>query len=1147
MIFDRSFYLAQNQDVHEAGIDPQKHFKAHGRAELRNPHPLIDLKYIASQLEGSDSDPLDALSSSGSRVNPSPIFDVSFVADQLGLGSEKTSYDILEAFLDLQDRDAIRPNLLFLPAFVARQIEVPEGSSALEQYLAAGWTALPVHPLVEFDRISGSGPHGLSEADGRTMLEALLTKDLGLRASCSPLFDAAYYAAHSGCEEDTLVGCLTHYLREGENRGLRPNPYFNPRTYADAYMGGGSTSGALEHYALNGREPHITLVPDFSHRFYHARNPGVDAYSRTPLDHYLRHGLDEGRIRQPSPPWLDDFASWDFVRDDVRSAFSEARTATPQVCVVIPVFDQFNYTLRCVWSILKAKEQTPIEIIIADDGSTDETEQFFGSLPGLTYFRNPENLGFLRNCNAAAAQSKAPFVYFLNNDTAVLPGWIDRLMDTMDRIPEAGLVGSKLVYPNGLLQESGGMIWRDGGGANIGRYSDASEPGYNTLRDVDYVSGAGIMVRRTAWDRLGGFDERYVPAYCEDSDLAMALRQHGYRVLVNPSSAIVHFEGISLGRSVQSGIKSYQVVNQQKLREKWEFALERHLPAQQEDPRELGENLRPRILIIDAVTPRPDHDAGSVTSVWFMKLLVQLGYDVTFVAQNLLRDGHYSQALQDEGIELLYMPYVTNLETYIRNYGHRFDLFFLYRVSAGGHFARSIQRLYPKTPIIFDTVDLHFLRMEREAKLGGSRPEELAHANEVRRMELGLIETTNATIILSQAEREVLQKLGHTASLSVIPLVLESQRDVAPRKGRTGIAFVGGYQHTPNVDAVVSFIEEIWPDLHEACPDLIFHIVGSHPPAEILELEGANVIVEGFVEDLDGFLAQRIATIAPLKYGAGIKGKIGSSLAAGVPCIATTIAAEGMGLEDGKEILIADGASATIDAVKNLIKDDKAWKALSQAGLKFVDRNFAPRAIRRQLFELFAKADVVPFRGTCPISGMRETRRFDSWDRPKSLRSGPDGSDVAERVLAQALISSFPDAGSSLHDWQKAPTQIFVQGECPVLEKALSEKGALSELETAGCVVVELELSNQTATSISDILMTLPLGVSELKLACTPKRETHAERVIADAEAISEIVFALKASEHWDVRTDRFALPDCALTGTVLIEARRRHSPDGET
>ena len=165
-------------------------------------------------------------------------------------------------------------------------------------------------------------------------------------------------------------------------------------------------------------------------------------------------------------------------------------------------------------------------------------------------------------------------VYFLNNDTAVLPGWIDTILATLETHPEAGLVGSKLIYPNGLLQEAGGNLWRGGGGSNVGRNGDPTEPGYNYLRDVDYVSGAGIAVRRAAWDSVGGFDARYVPAYCEDSDLAMALRGQGWRVLYQPRSEVVHFEGVSSGTSTETGIKAYQTLNFAKMQDKWAYALE---------------------------------------------------------------------------------------------------------------------------------------------------------------------------------------------------------------------------------------------------------------------------------------------------------------------------------------------------------------------------------------------------------------------------------------------------------------------------------------------------------------------------------------------------------------------------------------------
>jgi GT2 family glycosyltransferase len=244
----------------------------------------------------------------------------------------------------------------------------------------------------------------------------------------------------------------------------------------------------------------------------------------------------------------------------------------PYVSIVIPVYNKILYTQNCLASILEHTD-VPYEVIVVDDNSSDATAETLAQMQNVRVVHANENRGFVRSCNAGANVARAGYILFLNNDTTVTTGWLSSLVETLDRDCAAGAVGSKLVYPDGTLQEAGGIIWKDASGWNFGKFDDASKPEYNYLREVDYCSGAALMIRKELFEQVGGFDTRYSPGYWEDTDLCFSVRKKGYKVMFQPESVVIHFEGISAGTSTSSGMKRYQEINAGKFVEKWSKEL----------------------------------------------------------------------------------------------------------------------------------------------------------------------------------------------------------------------------------------------------------------------------------------------------------------------------------------------------------------------------------------------------------------------------------------------------------------------------------------------------------------------------------------------------------------------------------------------
>lgn len=621
----------------------------------------------------------------------------------------------------------------------------------------------------------------------------------------------------------------------------------------------------------------------------------------------------------------------------------------PIVSIIIPIYGKVEFTLACLRSIALHPSKIAFEVIVVDDCSPDNSVKILSQIEGLELYSSKENQGFIRSCNLGARISSGQYVHFLNNDTEVTEGWLDNLYQTFSDFPMAGLVGSKLIYPDGSLQEAGGIIWRDGSAWNFGRNQDASVPVFNYAREVDYCSGASIMIPKSIFDDMGGFDELYLPAYYEDSDLAMKIRNSGYSVIYQPLSTVVHFEGVSSGTDLTQGAKAYQVENQKKFYERWKDVLVQH-NANGVDP--IGEKDRAclrRVLVIDLCTPTPDQDSGSIDAFNIMILLGSMGFQVTFIpSDNFLYIPKYTQSLQARGIEVLYAPYDQSVIGHIKEFGSRYELTFLFRPQVAQLYMEDIRKFCPQAKILFHTVDLHFLRMKREAELSRSL-DQAKKAKEMKTVELDLISRADMSTVLGDQEFALLEPMVGKDKVRLLPYA-RAIRGKGPEFGvRKGLLFVGGFQHAPNIDAVKFFVVEVMPILRTLIPGIKLIVVGSNPTKEIIKLAGSDVEVLGFVENLEPILDSVKISIAPLRYGAGIKGKVGTALSYGLPVVGTSVAAEGMGLTHGENILIADLPSDIANEIHALYINQNQWEVLSKNGVKYAGQRWGIEAASKNL------------------------------------------------------------------------------------------------------------------------------------------------------------------------------------------------------
>ena len=618
----------------------------------------------------------------------------------------------------------------------------------------------------------------------------------------------------------------------------------------------------------------------------------------------------------------------------------------PTVSIIILTFNKSSFTYQCLESILEYTD-IPYEVIIVDNGSTDDTLELLKRVDNIVQIKNEKNLGFIRGCNEGAKNAKGNYFLFLNNDTVVTKQWLSHLVMTIETNPKCGAVGCKLVWPNGKLQEAGSIIWNDGSASGYGRGDDPFKPEYSYVREIDYCSGACLLVRADLFKKLDGFDERYIPAYYEDADLCLGLQNLGYTIVYQPAVTVYHHEFTS---SSKEHAITYMVNNQSKFVEKWEVLLKnKETPSPENILKARDIRKKKKILVLDDRIPASNQGSGYPRANKLLTFLGELEDKVTFYPlENFTPWQPYTTEFQQLGVEVFYGENL-NFSAFSQQRSGYYDIIIVSRPHNFEKNFEIIRSNFPNAYLIYDAEALFSMREILKAKTQGINHDD-EQIKKLIRSEIELMKKADLIITVSENEKTIIQKNGGIDNIIIFGHPVQIHNKIAEFYPRQDILFVGSFLATngPNDDAIIYFVKEIWPKVQKQLFCKLY-IVGITPPDQIQKLASSSIIITGFVPNLEEYYNNCRVFVVPHRYAAGIPLKLVEAMSYGIPSVVSELIASQLNLEDGKEVFIAGDPDEFARKIILLYQNEEIWKKLQNASIQYISINCNPEEIKHTL------------------------------------------------------------------------------------------------------------------------------------------------------------------------------------------------------
>lgn len=539
----------------------------------------------------------------------------------------------------------------------------------------------------------------------------------------------------------------------------------------------------------------------------------------------------------------------------------------------------------------------------------------------------------------------AEYLWCCDINAIAQPDIIERAIEILSTCSNAGMLVPVEKYSDGTIRAGYASLVRDGLLQTTSVGSPADHPYYGYRRTIEAASSPLVILKIAGLSQLDGHEVSvyHTPMY-QLTELIWQWKQHQYETFYEGALCYEH------DQPYPEFTEQEYTEDNQRFYQRWKDML----PTDTAPFIHLSDLLnplkQPTVLVIDATLPMYDEDSGSLRLFTLLKIWLSLGYRITFFPDNLDSQFKYRHALEALGIEVFHSGYDIQSAMAYR----QFDFAFICRVDIGHRYIPFIRLLSPDVVIFYDTVDIHYIREQRQAEIENN-PQLTAHAQTTKRHELSNCLLANRVITVTEEDANHLQQELPNLTCSVIPNIHPLQPLPETNiEQREGLVFIGNYNHKPNQDAVYSFIETVLPKIQARLPAVCFYLIGSNMNENLKTLANEHVKIIGWVDLVEPEFAKRRVFVSYLRYGAGMKGKLGQALSLGLPIVTTTIGAEGMGLVEEKTALIADDSDHFAEAVCRLYTDTQLWEKLSSQGRDYIEHHYGETAVRDRLQNLLA-------------------------------------------------------------------------------------------------------------------------------------------------------------------------------------------------